>query len=279
MSKLDQKSIPKIQFDSNKSLRLRHIYGVLYFMKYGNDYTEAVKATLRLFPEVKDVQTIADKCTRGFAGDTATFKQWYNSGEILYRLKQILNLSENDYNIFKNLIENTDEQKPILKDIYQVSDTTKDKIERKIINQKAQKAERPVIGVNEKVFFDGNEYRWDGRQWLSVENNTTIPLNIQQILNRKFVPVKNSGSLAINSRQKRINTQKKYLDEKTASPSVTQWSSKIPELERYKFSTWKQVCDHLKINVGSDSARRRLKKWVEENKPRWFQVPEVSSDN
>lgn len=104
---VDSQKFPKIAilpFESNLEVRLRHIYGILYFMKQGYDFPSATHQTLELFPEVQDYQTISDKCARGFAGSVDTFIMWYNSGEILNKLTQKFNLSDHDYNIFKNLL-------------------------------------------------------------------------------------------------------------------------------------------------------------------------------
>lgn len=96
--------IATVPFESHLETRLRHIYGVLYFMKQGSDFSTATHQTLKLFPEVQDYQTISDKCARGFAGSVDTFVMWLNSGEILNKLMQKFKLSDHDYDIFKNLL-------------------------------------------------------------------------------------------------------------------------------------------------------------------------------
>jgi len=96
--------IPKLPFESNLRKRLRQIFGVLYFMVQKNDFPSSVHQTLRLFPEVKDYQTIADKCGRGFAGSTDQFELWFESGEILNKLYAKFSLSDKDYTIFKKLL-------------------------------------------------------------------------------------------------------------------------------------------------------------------------------
>lgn len=63
---------------------------------------------------------------------------------------------------------------------------------------------------------------------------------------------------------------------KTPSPSALEWAKQIPELSNMTgLTSWRDFCDYLKIPVGGDSARRRLKKWVEKNKSNWLPVPEV----
>ena len=33
--------------------------------------------------------------------------------------------------------------------------------------------------------------------------------------------------------------------------------------------SWKNICDFLEIDVGQDSAHRRLEQWLQRNKPHW----------
>jgi hypothetical protein len=62
---------------------------------------------------------------------------------------------------------------------------------------------------------------------------------------------------------------------KKKSPSPYEWSQQIPELSGVsECDTWKKICDHLRINVEGDSARRRLAKWVANNKPYWPSIPD-----
>lgn len=96
--------IESIPFDSHLQTRLRHIYGVLYFMKQGLDFPSATHQTLKLFPEVQDYQTISDKCARGFAGNVDTFISWFQSRKMLDRLVGKFSLSDHDANIFKKLL-------------------------------------------------------------------------------------------------------------------------------------------------------------------------------
>lgn len=99
------KNIANIQFESRLEIRLRHIFGVLYFMKQGSDFPTATHQTLKLFPEVQDYQTISDKCARGFAGNVETFISWFSSGQMVNQLHSKFNLSDHDYKIFKELLE------------------------------------------------------------------------------------------------------------------------------------------------------------------------------
>ncbi|WDN88003.1 hypothetical protein BuS5_00971 [Desulfosarcina sp. BuS5] len=96
--------IANIPFESHLETRLRHIYGVLYFMKQGLDYPSAIHQTHRLFPEVQDYETISDKCRRGFADSVDEFISWFNSDKILNKLLEKFSLTDHDYDIFKELL-------------------------------------------------------------------------------------------------------------------------------------------------------------------------------
>lgn len=62
---------------------------------------------------------------------------------------------------------------------------------------------------------------------------------------------------------------------KAGTPSVRDWVEQIPDLRRINgLNSWRDICNHLRIPVEGDSARRRLKKWVEQNRPNWATVPE-----
>ena len=67
-------------------------------------FSHAVNETLSLFPNVKNYQTIEDKCGRRFAGDIPTFKEWYQNGVMLEKLRSKFYLSNNDYRIFEDLL-------------------------------------------------------------------------------------------------------------------------------------------------------------------------------
>ena len=61
-----------------------------------------------------------------------------------------------------------------------------------------------------------------------------------------------------------------------SSPRPSAWVAEVPELKKYRhLTTWKAICDHLGIDTGFDSARRKLRQWVRDNKPDWPPVPDV----
>lgn len=73
--------------------------------------------------------------------------------------------------------------------------------------------------------------------------------------------------------------QLKNAPKKAASPSPVQWIANVPELQNKRgLTTWKAICDCLKIETGGDSARRKLKNWVNVNRPAWPPVPELTGD-
>jgi len=63
---------------------------------------------------------------------------------------------------------------------------------------------------------------------------------------------------------------------KAPTPSPIDWVALVPELKARKgLTTWKAICDLLKIDTAGDSARRKLKNWVKANRPSWPAVPDV----
>lgn len=62
------------------------------------------------------------------------------------------------------------------------------------------------------------------------------------------------------------------------TPSAKQWVANIQELKSVpNLTSWKSICDHLKIKTAGDSARRKLQKWVEGNQPLWLRVPDAGN--
>ena len=63
---------------------------------------------------------------------------------------------------------------------------------------------------------------------------------------------------------------------KAPTPSPREWVAMVPELKAKKgLTTWKAICDLLKIETAGDSARRKLKNWVKANRPAWPAVPDI----
>lgn len=77
-----------------------------------------------------------------------------------------------------------------------------------------------------------------------------------------------------------ILASQKAGPKKASTPSASEWASSIPELNSEKnLSSWKAICDELHIDPAGDSARRKLKTWVKDNRPKWPPVPEPAPVN
>jgi hypothetical protein len=91
-------------FESSWSETLRQIYCVLYFMgREGQDFPNAVRSCMKTL-NVKDYQTVCDKCARRFAGTVDNFKKWFSSGGIVRRLNVKFQLKPQDNRIFEELL-------------------------------------------------------------------------------------------------------------------------------------------------------------------------------
>jgi hypothetical protein len=72
----------------------------------------------------------------------------------------------------------------------------------------------------------------------------------------------------------------KYIREKKRqrkpSPDPKLWVSQVPELRGVTgLTSWQAVCDHLRVQTGFDSARRKLQDFVREERPKWPPVPDA----
>lgn len=64
--------------------------------------------------------------------------------------------------------------------------------------------------------------------------------------------------------------------QRAQSPRPVNWLSKVPELRTIpNLRSWQDICAHLGIEVGRDSARRKLKEWVQNKHPKWPEVPDA----
>lgn len=60
------------------------------------------------------------------------------------------------------------------------------------------------------------------------------------------------------------------LRKRRSSPDVAEYVQKVPELGKVPgLRNWAALADHLHIEVGGDSARRSVARWVAANKPKW----------
>jgi hypothetical protein len=93
-----------LSFENSSHETLKQIYYVLYFMqKKDQEFSMAVQSCMKEL-NVKDYQTVCDKCARRFAGTVGNFKKCVSQGEILQRLKSKFQLSPQDYKIFEELL-------------------------------------------------------------------------------------------------------------------------------------------------------------------------------
>lgn len=82
---------------------------------------------------------------------------------------------------------------------------------------------------------------------------------------------------AIPSKKPSARKDRSRSVSKTPSPKPGDWLVNVPELSALPHTaSWKDICDHLGINVASDSARRRLKSWVQDSGKNWPNIPEPS---
>lgn len=64
--------------------------------------------------------------------------------------------------------------------------------------------------------------------------------------------------------------------ERKPSPKASQWVACIPDLASIPgLTNWQSICSYLRVEVGGDSARRRLQTWVAANRPGWPAVPDA----
>lgn len=71
-------------------------------------------------------------------------------------------------------------------------------------------------------------------------------------------------------------TETKREPKKAPSPSPAEWIATVPELKaRRGLTTWKAICDALRIDTAGDSARRKLKNWVKIHRAGWPAVLDI----
>ncbi len=60
------------------------------------------------------------------------------------------------------------------------------------------------------------------------------------------------------------------LRKRRHSPDVADYINNVPELSKVPgLRNWAALAEHLQIEVGGDSARRSVARWVAMNKPKW----------
>jgi hypothetical protein len=101
---------------------------------------------------------------------------------------------------------------------------------------------------------------------------------LRRVIGQYFekTPVGDIPELARQIRVESAVSLAREVMKKAPSPSALEWASSVPQLKLHKhLTTWKAITDHLDIETGGDSARRKLAAWVKQNKPNWPPVPEI----
>ncbi len=131
----------------------------------------------------------------------------------------------------------------------------------------------PIIGWLTKKFV------------IVVDYDPEVGLDVKMSQKKAIIDAIRSSSptTTTTTKEGRSYSRKKQFSSNTSkspSPDPYYYASKIPELKwltaNRPFLTWQAICDSLQIDVSGDSARRKLKRWVEENKPFWPEVPELN---
>ena len=98
--------------------------------------------------------------------------------------------------------------------------------------------------------------------------------------NRKKMPLYSADELLAELDLKELGNIKNFKvtpRKRAQSPKAVNWLSTVSELRSVpNLKSWQDICTHLGIEVGGDSARRKLQEWVQQNKhPKWPAVPDV----
>lgn len=109
--------------------------------------------------------------------------------------------------------------------------------------------------------------------------NLTFNNALRRVLESLTAPTKDKGFEELDKLVAESMALKKKEPKKAPSPNAQRWAENVPELKSKKgLTSWKAICDFLKISTGGDSARRKLKNWAKENKPEWPEVPGIDGD-
>ena len=107
--------------------------------------------------------------------------------------------------------------------------------------------------------------------------NLTFNAALRRVLQGLGVPVEQSaGDDELDRLIAKASDLSAKEPKKAPSPSAAEWAASVPELKALRgMTTWKAICDLLKIDTAGDSARRKLKNWAKSNKPSWPAVPDI----
>ncbi|MBA4391751.1 MAG: hypothetical protein C0399_12565 [Syntrophus sp. (in: bacteria)] len=157
-------------------------------------------------------------------------------------------------------------------------------------------------GIQETIFICKNKH--SGKHFIFVDDSTngevflinpegvTISLkpdlfdepkdeSVDYLLSYKLITetqLRKYRELEVQQPEKKDELRDTNLDfsnrRRNQTPSASEWSKGVPELSNISnLDNWRAICDHLRIEVEGDSARRRLKKWAIRNRPHWPPVP------
>lgn len=105
----------------------------------------------------------------------------------------------------------------------------------------------------------------------------TFSLALRRVLQAANVHA--NGAEAVDRHTTPPPTMAGQWQKKAPSPDPAEWAATVPELRTHKtLTSWKAICDVLRVDVGGDSARRRLLAWVKTSRPNWPDVPAIESD-
>ena len=99
-----ERGFDSIPFENRAKERVKQIYSIIYYLNNGLSYREAIKETLKNFPEVHTESTIESKATTQLGLTKNEFWELYKNGKLLEYLISKNNLSENDAKIFAELL-------------------------------------------------------------------------------------------------------------------------------------------------------------------------------
>ncbi|HAD13384.1 MAG TPA: hypothetical protein DCF33_13215 [Saprospirales bacterium] len=129
----------------------------------------------------------------------------------------------------------------------------------------------PILGWLNKEFVIVIDYNPEKGLDVKLSKKARI-IEVLSKINDNNSTDKREGSSYRSARQPYTGSRK------SPSPDPYNYAIRVPELKplttMYPFLTWQEICNYLRIEVGADSARRKLKQYVNANQPHWPDVPE-----
>jgi hypothetical protein len=199
---VDGVNFSTIPFESHLHERFRNIYSVLHFLNQGYDFVHAVKLTVQQFPNITNYQTIADACGRRFAGNVRTFKEWYQNGVMLEKLRSKFYLSNNDYRIFEDLLSKRG-RKPLSHIELERKSHPRTVIRKrkKIITKISPKTSQQNVTAGQFVHLGNGSFQFSERSSVKIDANLPSR-DVKQELKSNGLYVKNLSSFYYQLRVK-----------------------------------------------------------------------------